>query len=99
MGTGKQRGQKIADGALCLERMTQRNIERESIVIASSFAAAAQHPCRFELDDDPVHGSLGDADQPCDVSEGRIRIAREADEDVGVVAQERPAGTFALGIA
>ena len=43
-----------------------------------------------EVGDDALGGSLGDSDALADITESRIRVAAEAEKDLGVVGEEPP---------
>ena len=60
-------------------------------VVVSTAVPFALHVARFDqVGDDALGGSLGDSDALADITESRVRIAVEAEKDLGVVGEEPP---------
>jgi hypothetical protein len=62
----------------------------DRVVAAAAPPFAREISGADELDDDPVHGSLGDSDRVADLTQADARIARDARQHLSVVRQERP---------
>ena len=77
---------------MCFEVVAERQSLLHQIAIAAPFAPALQVAVGFELPEDALHGTLGDADLLGDVANARVGIMRDADQHVRVVREEGPAG-------
>jgi hypothetical protein len=67
-------------------------------VVAAAAAALAYEVARGrQLADDAVDGSFCDPDAVADLAQADGRIARDARQHLGVIRQERPRWTLALG--
>lgn len=86
--------QQVLDGPVRLQGMSQRLCPGDVIAVAPPLAFPAQDARVFEFPHDPLHGPLGDADRHRDFTEGDVRLARQTDQDVGVVGQKGPAGAL-----
>lgn len=73
-----------------LERVTQGTVEVERVAIAAPIAAAIEDPLTLEVKHDFLDGALRDADADGDIAQPRRVLRCQAQEDVCVVAQERP---------
>ena len=73
-----------------LERVTQRSIEEHFVDVVASVASACDVTGVDEVLDDAVHRSFADADEAGDLGEAYLGVLSDADQDVGVVRQERP---------
>ena len=80
----------LCDRRVRLERMPQRPVERQAVAVRAPQALARDHAGFLELPDDSLHGALGDADFACDLAHAFFGVARDADEHVRVVAEDRP---------
>lgn len=77
---------------VALHGVAQRQIRLHLVGVAPALTGAAQVPGVDELADDALGGALGDPDDRCDVAKAYPRIPRDAEQDVSMVRQERPAG-------
>ena len=83
--------EQIAHLALLDEGMAQWT-PRHDLVAVSSALSLAQHVALLnQLGQDPVGGTLRDADRCGNVAQADARVMSDADEDVGVVGQKVPA--------
>ena len=65
-------------------------------VVVSTTGPLALHVAGFDqVGDDALGGSLGDSDALADITESRVRVAVEAEKDLGVVREEPP-GLFVV---
>ena len=88
--------QQVLNGPVSLQGMPERLRPGDVIAVAPPLAFPPQDARVFEFPHDPLHGPLGDADRHRDFTEGDVRLARQADQDMGVVGQKGPAGAFRL---
>ena len=44
----------------------------------------------LEVGGDALHGPLGDPNSGCDVTQSNLRLLRDANQNLGVIAQKRP---------
>jgi hypothetical protein len=70
-------------------RVAERLI-RVQLVMIAALALAREVAFRFEIGDDALHGPLGDSNSGCDFTQSNPRLLRDANQDVGVIAQKRP---------
>lgn len=70
--------------------MSQGAIHIDVIVIAATLALFCQHARRFEMPDDALYCTLGNADVLGNVPQSSGRILCQANQHVGVVAEECP---------
>ena len=89
--------QQVLDGPVRLQGMSQRLCPGDVIAVAPPLAFPAQDARVFEFPDNPLHGPLGDTDRHRDFTEGDVRLARQTDQDMGVVGQKGPAGAIGRG--
>ena len=82
--------EELADLALLGERMTKRQLRPHLVVVAPALALAHQVALVDQLGDDPVGGSLGDADGGRDVAQANAGVASDTDEHMGVIGEEVP---------
>jgi hypothetical protein len=59
-------------------------------MIASAFPGALDYARFLQFADQPKSGSLSDADSISHIAKSRIRVVGETNQDVGVIAKERP---------
>ena len=71
-------------------RVAERSIRVQLVMIAAALALAREVACFFEIGDDALHGPLGDPDSGCDFTQSNLRLLRDANQNVGVIAQKRP---------
>lgn len=74
-----------------LQRMPQWCLRIDPIGVAPAHTFAFQDPRLLELCHDPLNTSLGQPDLGRDVTQGLFPVCRKTYQDVGVIAQERPA--------
>lgn len=60
------------------------------VAVAAAYLGAGEVAARYELGNDALGSSLGDADLLCDVPHAGVGIPSDAQEDVRVVAEENP---------
>jgi hypothetical protein len=48
------------------------------VVRATALASPRDGPCLFELAQDPLHGSLRDANRLCDLADPNVRVTGDA---------------------
>lgn len=86
----RDRVEQLADLVLLLERVPQRELGIQDVVVSPAMALAGEVTGLHELRDDSLRGPLGDAHGRRDVADPRVRISRDLDEDVRVIREERP---------
>jgi len=60
------------------------------VLMVILLADAPLHAGLLELPDDPLHGTLRDADLARDLAHALLGVAHDADEHVRVVTEDRP---------
>jgi len=71
-------------------RVAERSIRVQLVMIAAALALAREVASFFEIGDDALHGPLGDPDSGCDFTQSNLRLLRDANQNVGVIAQKHP---------
>jgi len=71
-------------------RVAERSIRVQLVLIAAALALVREVASFFEIGDDVLHGPLGDPDSDCDFAQPNARLLRDANQNVGVIAQKRP---------
>ncbi len=71
-------------------RVAERSIRVQLVMIAAALALAREVASFVEIGDDALHGPLGDPDSGCDFTQSNLRLLRDANQNVGVIAQKRP---------
>ena len=79
-----------ADGVMGFERMPQRQLAVDHVVVAPAVAFAVDDAGVLEFADDPLHGALGDAHPLGHLADADVRFLGQAQEHVAVVAEEGP---------
>ena len=69
----------------------------ECVVVSAAGFGGCEDAGGGEFGDDFLDGTFGDADAGGDVAEAGVRVEGEADQDVGVVGEEGPAGVGRVG--
>ena len=69
-----------------------REINPITVDITPTVTLSGEISGLVELADDPVDGTLGDPDLIADFAEANARVVRDAEEHLGVVAEEGPPG-------
>ena len=80
----------VSDLVAGLEWVPQWSIEEDFVHVVVPVAGACDVAGIDEVLDDAVHGSFADADEAGDLGEAYLGVLGDADQDVGVVCQERP---------
>jgi len=84
------RFEQCAHLPMLLDGMPQRQPRANLIDVLAPVTLVGEIVARFQLRDDPLHGTLRDADPVCDVPDARPWIADDADQYVRVIREERP---------
>ena len=71
-------------------RVAERSIRVQLVMIAAALALAREVASFFEIGDDALHSPLGDPDSDCDFTQSNLRLLRDANQNVGVIAQKHP---------
>ena len=83
--------EQIAHLALLDQGMTHRTPRHDLVAIAPAVPFAQHVALLNQLGQDPVGGTLRDANRCGNVAQADARVMSDADEDVGVVGQKVPA--------
>lgn len=67
--------------------MTQAGVFVDLVVVASALALVAEHSGSFEIGDYSLHRPFGDAHLHGEIAHPQFGVARQADEDVGVIGE------------
>src|SRR3954470_13011574 len=89
--------QQVAHLLAAGERIRKRQLRLDRVVVAAATALARKVARGGQLDDDAVHGSLGEPDGVADVPQPDPGITPDARQHLGVVGQERPRWVLAFG--
>jgi hypothetical protein len=81
---------QVGNRPVAVHRVTERELRVHRVAISPAFAGNGEIPALFQFGHDSLDGSLGDTDARGDVAHPNFRFASNTDQDVGVVAQERP---------
>ena len=73
------------------ERVAERLPGGDRVAVAPPVSRPGEIPGRFKVGDDLLYGPLGDPDLSCNFAQRDLRVARDDEEGVRVVGQERPA--------
>jgi hypothetical protein len=76
--------------AVCRHRMAERSIRVQFVMISAALALAREVASFFQIGDDALHGPFGDPNPGCDFTQSNLRLLRDANQNVGVIAQKRP---------
>lgn len=77
--------------------VAQGQIERHAVLVSAPLTLAGQYPGEFEIKDDFLDCPLGDTDPVGDIAEACGGVLQQADEHVGVIGEEGPAGLRGAG--
>ena len=91
---GVQHVEKRADLEVAEGGAAQVRAAVDLVTVAPSDLGSLEVSLGDEVGHDPLSGALGDADLLCEVTGPAVAIASDAQQDVGVVAEEHPAGRF-----
>jgi hypothetical protein len=69
-------------------------VRGDRVAVAPAVALAHEVSRVDQLSDDPVGGALRDADLLADLPQPGIPVARDAEQNLAVVAEESPIGHF-----
>ena len=83
--------QQVSDRAVGFDRVSQRLVGENFILILAADLLAADEAGSFQVLDDSLYGSLGDPDLVGDFAEDHLRLGVEHDQHVGVIGEKRPA--------
>ncbi len=72
------------------DRVAERSIRVHLVIIAAALALVREVASFFEIGDDALHGPFGNPDSGCDFTQSNLRLLRDANQYVGVIAQKRP---------
>lgn len=78
--------ENIADDAMTLQRMAERNVTVHCIDVAAPITAARDHPGGFEIDENLRDGTLGHSNLFGEVTEPQFGVLGESNRNVRVVA-------------
>lgn len=87
---GRKRLDEIPHGVFLLHGMAHGSIQDEPVVRPAATPFAHQITLPLEVREDPLGGALRDADPAGEVTHAAVLVARETDEGVSVVREERP---------
>ena len=73
------------------ERVAERLPGGDGVAVAPPVPRPGEIPGRFKVGDDLLYGPLGDPDLSCNFAQRDLRVARDDEEGVRMVGQERPA--------
>ena len=88
--------EQLADGAVAVEVVPERELGVELVAVASADAASGEVAGLFEVEHDLVGGPLADPDAVGELPDRGLRLAGDAGEEVEVVGEEQPAPTRAV---
>jgi hypothetical protein len=74
-----------------LRGVSHRVLTVDLVTVSTPHSLAREEAGCDEVGDDPLHGSLGDPDVIGYVAKAHVRVIRDAEQDLGVVRDERPA--------
>ena len=82
--------QQCADLEVVFQGMPKREVRVDLVAVPSADLLVREVPGVLELGHDPLSSALGDADLRCYLSHENVRILLDAEQDVGVIREERP---------
>jgi hypothetical protein len=86
---------ELTDLDFVLEGVAQVCVRTEAVVVAAPFLLVREVPVGFELNNDPLGGSLGDSYTGSDVTQSDAGRLCNQDEYPGVIGEKRPcSGVF-----
>ncbi len=92
-GYSSEEGEEPVDALAILERMAERHPARERVGVPPTGPRAMHVPLVHEVVQDLLRRSLGDADAVGQVAHPRRGVLTDGEENMPVVAQERPGST------
>src|SRR5215211_1238034 len=84
--------EQVADRAAELGRMAHCALAVHGVLVPPPDATPLEKPSLHEVRDDSLNGALGDPDLAGNVSEAHAWVAGDAEQNLHVVREERPAG-------
>lgn len=91
---GVQHVEKGADLEVLEGRAAEVAVAVDLVAVAPSDLGSVEVSLGDEIGHDPLGGALGDPDLRCEVTGTAVGVASDAQQDVGVVAEEHPARRF-----
>lgn len=76
---------------MAFQRVPQWEVRAKGVDVAAPFAFASQVSAVFQVRHDALDRALGDPHLVCNIPHPRLGLPRQADQDVRVIGQERPA--------
>lgn len=86
--------EQVGDDVVPLERMTERTTTDDGVPVPPSDPLHAEVPLVGKVGHDLLSGPFRDPDESGDVAQPDIAIPMDAQQDVGVVREERPRTVF-----
>jgi hypothetical protein len=83
-----------SDLVSALSGMPHRVLAVDLVPISTPHTLSRDETRLDEVGDDPLHRSLRDPDVLRDVAQAHVRVLRDAEQDLGVVRDERPAAAL-----
>lgn len=83
--------------SMSLKRMAKRQVQIDGVSVLATFPRPLNRPRFLQVGNDPLNGPLSNADTRGNVAHTHRGIRREADQHMGMIAQERP-GPQRLGV-
>ena len=87
-------GMQFTDAVMLFGGVAQREFVVDPVVVASPDPDRLEVARRDQVGEDPLGGSLGDADSFCDVADPQVGLGGDGEQHMCVVGQERPATRF-----
>jgi hypothetical protein len=81
---------EVPDRHFRLEGVAEPLLAADDVVVSAAYAHADDQTRPLEVTDDLLHGTLGDPDAQCDVTQEHLGVHRQTHEHVPVVGEERP---------
>lgn len=81
----------------CFETVAEMCGRIDLVSISTAFTMASDEAACFQVGNDAEHAALCDTNLCSDVAKPRVRVPCEAEQNVGVVAQESPRRTLRGG--
>lgn len=91
VGGAGQVGEQPGDLVVGLRRVAETRAGRDDVAVAPPVPGPAEVPVRLQVRDDRLHGALGQTALRRDVAQPDARVARDGDQNPGMVRQEGPA--------
>ncbi len=82
--------QEFSDRAVLLDRMSEMNAGIDDVTVSTTVPDTFEYPGFNEMVDQPERAALGDPHSIRDFTQSDVRVFRDADKHVPVVAEECP---------